>query len=75
MYSACTPGEKLCLRIALVIALLRVAEAHGVGRHPGLLLVDSIGAEETEADDLAELMRHLVEVTESLVRGLRVLTS
>jgi len=65
-FSACTPGERLRLRIAVVIALLRVAAAHGVGRHPGLLLIDSIGAEETESGDLAEFMRHLVEVTDAL---------
>lgn len=65
-FSACTPGERLRLRIAVVIALLRVAAAHGVGRHPGLLLIDSIGAEETESGDLAEFMQQLAEVTGSL---------
>ena len=65
-FSHQTPGEKLRLRIAVVVALLRVAHNFGVGRHPGLLLIDSIGAEETEPGDLAEFMRELESVTSEL---------
>ncbi len=61
-----TPGEKLRLRIAVVVALLRVAHNFGIGRHPGLLLIDSIGAEETEPGNLAEFMRELESVTSEL---------
>ena len=65
-FSHQTPGEKLRLRIAVVVALLRVAHNFGIGRHPGLLLIDSIGAEETEPGDLAEFMRELESVTSEL---------
>jgi hypothetical protein len=65
-FSHQTPGEKLRLRIAVVIALLRVAHKFGVGRHPGLLLIDSIGAEETEPGNLSEFMRELEAVTADL---------
>ena len=65
-FSHQTPGEKLRLRIAVVVALLRVAHKFGVGRHPGLLLIDSIGAEETEPGNLAEFMRELGAVTSEL---------
>ena len=58
-FSRQTPGEKLRLRIAVIIALLRVAYQNSIGRHPGLLLIDSIGAEETEPGDLAAFMREL----------------
>jgi hypothetical protein len=61
-----TPGEKLRLRIAVVIALLRVGHEHNVGRHPGLLLIDSIGAEETEPGNLGEFMSELARVTDEL---------
>lgn len=60
------PGEKLRLRIAVVVALLRVGHEHNVGRHPGLLLIDSIGAEETEPGNLGEFMRELEAVTREL---------
>ena len=58
-FSRQTPGEKLRLRIAVIIALLRVAHENSIGRHPGLLLIDAIGAEETEPGDLAAFMREL----------------
>ncbi|WP_419929658.1 hypothetical protein [Candidatus Poriferisocius sp.] len=65
-FSKQTPGEKLRLRIAVIVALLRVAHNLGIGRHPGLLLIDSIGAEETEPSDLAAFMRELGSVTNQL---------
>ena len=61
-FSKQTPGEKLRLRISVTIALLRVAHQSQRGRHPGLLLIDSIGAEETEPGDLASFMRELSAV-------------
>ena len=61
-FSKQTPGEKLRLRIAVIVALLRVAHQSKRGRHPGLLLIDSIGAEETEPGDLASFMRELRNV-------------
>ncbi|MBS4010182.1 MAG: hypothetical protein KGZ72_05440 [Roseovarius sp.] len=48
------------------MALLRVGYEHNVGRHPGLLLIDSIGAEETEPGNLGEFMRELEAVTREL---------
>jgi hypothetical protein len=65
-FSKCSPGERLRLRIAVVIALLRTAKEFNVGRHPGLLLIDSIGAEETEPGDLASFVRELAAMTEEL---------
>ena len=65
-FSDCSPGERLRLRIAIVVALLRVADKLGIGRHPGFLLIDSIGAEETEPGDLAAFVKELAAVTEEL---------
>jgi hypothetical protein len=79
-YSSCTPGERLRLRLAVVIAMLRVADQHHVGRHPGLLMIDSLGAEETEASNLSQFMEALAEVTtqlgiETITASARVTTS
>ena len=63
-FSKQTPGEKLRLRIAVIVALLRVAHSNGKGRHPGLLLIDSIGAEETEPADLSSFMQELRDVAD-----------
>lgn len=65
-FRRCTDGQKLRLRIAVVIALLRVADNLGVGRHPGFLLIDSIGAEETEPKDFASFVKELRLLAEEL---------
>ena len=50
------------LKIALVIALLRVGTSAGVGRHPGLLLIDSLGREELNPDDLVTMLQELQQI-------------
>ncbi|QBP77636.1 large ATP-binding protein [Herbaspirillum huttiense] len=65
-YSKVTEGEKLRLKVATVLAMMEVAEIQGVGRHPGLLLVDSPGAQEVSPDDLDQLVSGLAEVAKTL---------
>ncbi|MFD7431216.1 hypothetical protein ACFV6Z_29820 [Streptomyces sp. NPDC059818] len=55
-------GERLRLRIAVVIALLRVGASHGVSTHPGLLLIDSPKAEEVQDLDAHTLLKELCAV-------------
>lgn len=62
-YSRCTRGEQLRLKVATAVALLRVGFADGVGRHPGLLLVDSPGAEEAASENLDAMLSALKRVT------------
>lgn len=57
-------GEKLRLKIALLIALLRTGEEAGIGRHPGLLIIDSIGREEMNVEDIREVLEELVRLAE-----------
>jgi hypothetical protein len=59
-FSAQSPGERLRLRYALVVALLRTARARGIAGHPGLLLLDSLKAEEVQDDHAQTLLRGLV---------------
>jgi DNA-directed RNA polymerase subunit M/transcription elongation factor TFIIS len=61
-YSRVTQGEKLRLKVATVLAMISVAESKGVGRHPGLLMIDSPGAQEVTRKDLEELTAGLEEV-------------
>lgn len=58
-YSACERGEKLRLKLATAIALIKQGHASGVGRHPGLLFVDSPGAEEVPIEDLDIMLEAL----------------
>lgn len=57
-----SPGERLRLRIATVIALSRGAKSLGMGRHPGLFLIDSPGREEVQPEDLRETISELVKL-------------
>jgi hypothetical protein len=58
-YSACERGEKLRLKLATAIALIKQGRTSGVGRHPGLLFVDSPGSEEVQQDDLDTMLEAL----------------
>ncbi len=56
------------------IALLRHGYRSGVGRYPGLLFIDSPGAEEVDAGDLQHMLRDLVTLTE-MVPELQVIVA
>ncbi|WP_067502032.1 ATP-binding protein [Actinoplanes sp. TFC3] len=57
-----SPGERLRLRIAVVVALLRRGHRHGVATHPGLLLIDSPRSEEVQDEDAAALLSALEQL-------------
>ncbi|GAA1732819.1 hypothetical protein [Microbacterium paludicola] len=68
-----TDGEKLRLKIALVVSLLDVGTTSGLGRHPGLLIVDSLASEELNRENGELLLRELNRVAETY--NLQVITS
>jgi hypothetical protein len=74
VFSDVTKGERLRLRIATAIALLRIGKKLGVGRHPGLLIIDSPGADETDDSNLEALLKELRTIAENEV-GLQVFVS
>lgn len=59
-FSSQSPGERLRLRYALVVALLRTARTRDIAGHPGLLLLDSLKAEEVQDDHAQTLLQGLV---------------
>lgn len=61
-YSTLTPGEKLRVKIATAVALIKHGYVAGIGRHPGFLVLDSPAAEEMPEEDLAVLIAALAEV-------------
>lgn len=65
-YSKVSEGEKLRLKVITTIALLSVAEKRKVGRHPGLLLIDSPSAQEVSDNDVNSLMEGLKKLTTEL---------
>jgi len=70
-FSRVTGGERLRLRVAVVVALLRVGARSGVGSHPGLILLDSPGSDELTVHDEATLLKELDSLKEELP-GLQV---
>ncbi len=65
-FGAQTDGERARLKIATTIAIITVAERRGLGRHPGLLLIDSPGANEMVGQDYASLVAGLAELVEEI---------
>ncbi|GJE81748.1 hypothetical protein [Methylorubrum thiocyanatum] len=61
-----TPGEKARLKIAATIAIIKVAERRGLGRHPGVLLIDSPGSNEMVDRDYSNLIAGLAEVAREI---------
>ena len=61
-YASITGGERIRLKIATAIALMRVGKREGVGRHPGLLFIDSPASEEIGEADLSEMLGALTDV-------------
>ena len=59
-FSSQSPGERLRLRYALLISLLRLARERRIAGHPGLLLLDSLKAEEVQDDHARILLEGLV---------------
>jgi hypothetical protein len=55
-----SPGERLRLRYALIVALLRTARTRSIAGHPGLLLLDSLKAEEVQDDHARVLLQGLI---------------
>lgn len=58
-----TPGEQVRIRIAAALAVLDVAASRGFGRHPGLLILDSPGAQEMDATDFPALIGAVARAT------------
>ena len=68
-YGSISGGERIRLKIATAIALMRVGKREGVGRHPGLLFIDSPASEEIGEADLSQMLGALINVaTEAKVQ-------
>lgn len=65
-FSQLATGEQLRLRIATVIALVKIAKEHGAGRHPGLLFIDSPRTDEMTDENFGELMSELAKAVDEI---------
>jgi hypothetical protein len=69
-----SPGERLRLRIAVIVALLRIGHRHGIATHPGLLMIDSPRSEEVQDDDAVALLTALEQLCVDMP-GLQILVT
>ncbi|KIF67133.1 hypothetical protein HY68_36080 [Streptomyces sp. AcH 505] len=65
-FKSLSRGDRLRMRIATVIALLRVGADRGVAAHPGLLLIDSVAAEEVTEVPARTLISELQIIAKDL---------
>ncbi len=65
-FTGLSEGEKLRAKVAVVLSLMLVAQRRGVGRHPGLLFLDTPGAQELREVDLEAFARGLSIVAAEL---------
>jgi hypothetical protein len=63
-FSDLAPGERLRVRIALIVGLLRVGEQTGAGRHPGLLIIDDLTSHEIDRADASKIAARLTTQTD-----------
>lgn len=61
-YGDLSIGQKLRCKVALVVALMKVAHRRGIGRHPGILLIDTPGAQELADGDLEAMASGLASL-------------
>ncbi|MBS2966698.1 hypothetical protein KGA66_26920 [Actinocrinis puniceicyclus] len=59
-------GDRLRMRIATVIALLRVSASRGMSTHPGLLLIDSVATEEVTETPARTLIAELQAIANEI---------
>lgn len=59
-------GERARLKIAATLAIIKVADEEGIGRHPGLLLIDSPGSNEMVTPDYEKVIDGFAELADEL---------
>jgi hypothetical protein len=59
------PGERYRAKLALFLAMMRLGCEAGIGRHPGFLLLDQLGAAEMVPEDLKALAAALMRIEQN----------
>ncbi|MBP1158618.1 hypothetical protein [Rhodococcus sp. PvR099] len=58
-FSGLDAGARVRMRVAVVVALMRIGFTHQISTHPGLLLIDSPKSEEVQDIDIRSLLNAL----------------
>lgn len=66
-------GERIRVKLAFFLALMRLGSEPGLGRHPGMLLIDQPGSAEMVSDDRAALAAVLRQVETELADEVQII--
>jgi hypothetical protein len=67
------PGERYRAKLALFLAMMRLGCEAGLGKHPGFLMLDQLGAAEMVPDDLAALAAALKRIEEEYSERVQII--
>lgn len=68
-------SEALRIKIAFHLALLILRFRDGIGRHPGLLMIDAPGGAEMNDSRLTEILSHVAEVARQFNNRIQILVA
>lgn len=67
------PGERLRVKLAFFLAMMRLGRIEHAGRHPGFLMIDQPGSAEMVEEDFVELARILRETDRDYADELQII--
>lgn len=67
------PGERLRIKLAFFLAMMRLGRVKGAGRHPSFLMIDQPGSDEIVDTDFEALARVLCEIDQQFTDEVQVL--
>jgi len=66
-------GERLRIKLAFFLSMMRLSRENGGGRHPGFLIIDQPGSNEMVASDFSELAQVFRQVDQDFGEKIQVL--
>jgi hypothetical protein len=67
------PGERYRAKLALFLAMMRLGCEAGIGRHPGFLMLDQLGAAEMVPEDLQALAAALRRIEQEFAARVQII--
>jgi hypothetical protein len=67
------PGERLRIKLAFFLAMMRLGRMKGAGRHPGFVMIDQPGSDEIVDADFEALGRVLSEIDQDFSEEVQII--
>lgn len=69
------PGERFRIKLALFLAMMQLGRENGLGRHPGFLLIDQLGAAEMVHDNMEAAAKLLSAIDSEFSKSIQIICS